>query len=380
MRPDEIGAEFRLRMCVDAGARDMMNQRTKSYFEEIVLPMLDREFPRLLPHMILMTAGSTGLGCDDEFSDMEADLYLKDDLWWSDGWKVQIAMNRCCRNRALPWRPRGAVICVNRIGGLLGGHALAFVENASPALWEAVSSHALYSIQEQTALYDPGNFIAELKEATKPDKVPEFLWQKWLMKELNDLVFADLGELELAVRRGRLIEANLVATCAIERLFHIGFLINKTYYPWRTHLRWSFEKLAKVAREVLPDLDAAVASAQLADKLSRINAVKDRYIEYIQKERLLPTLDLGEPGRSFDPELGWNLSEELLWGADRTEAWVNANWRDWIVACVNKAKEDGHCPRDYWVYSLWNKVGSYEKWKAQGYPRLDEEGLRKIAR
>jgi hypothetical protein len=356
----------------------MMRKRTRLYFEEIVFPSLAKGFPRLMRDMILMTGGSTGLGCDDEFSDMEATLFLADELWPSHGWKVQLAMNRWCRNRNNPWRARGAIICVNRMSQLLEGHAPAFLEDGKLPPWEAVSLHALYDIQEQCAVHDPCNMLARLKEATKPDKVPEVLWRKWLMKELNNLVFADLGELELAVKRGRFIEAHLVAASAIERLFHIGFLINKTYYPWRTHLRWDFLKLAKVASDVLPDLDAAVSLADWADKLVKINAVRDRYLAYIQKEGLLPTLNLAEPSRSLPSKIRWNLSEELLWGADRTEAWVNNNWRDWIVACVKKATQDRQCPRDFWVYSLWGKVGSYQKWKALGYIPLDQEGLRKI--
>jgi RNA polymerase sigma factor (sigma-70 family) len=351
----------------------------EAYFEQIVLPTLAREFPKLLPDMILMSGGSTGLGCDDEFSDMEAGLFLKDELWKSHGWKVQIAMNRCCRHENNPWHMHGAAIYVSPMSGLLDGHAHAFVEDETPAPWEAVSLHDLYNIQEQSALHDPHSFIASLKKATSPEKVPEVLWRKWLIKSLNNLVYNDLGELDKAVKRCHLIEAHVVSASAIEHLFHIGFLINKTYYPWRTHLRWGFEKLARVAPDVLPDLDAAVSAADWTDKLTKINAVKDRYMAYIQKEGLLPTLNLGKPGRSFPPEICWNLTEELLWSAERTEAWVNDNWREWIVACAKKAREDGHSPRDFWVYSLWNKVGSYQKWKALGYPKLDEACLRKIA-
>ena len=356
-----------------------MRQRTRTYFEQTVLPSLARQFPELLPDMILMSAGSTGLGCDDELSDMEADLYLTDELWPTHGWEVQILMNRCCRREDNPWHGRRSVICVNPAEQLLDGHARAFVEDQTPSPWEEVSLHWLYNIQEQTALHDPRNFIAKLKETTTPDQVPDVLWREWLVKALNNLVFANLGELELAVKRGHLAEAYIVGASVIEDLYHIGFLINRTYYPWRTHLRWGFEKLTKVAPDVLPDLDAAVSAADWTDKLARINAVKDKYFTYIQNEALLPALNLVDPDRCFSREIGWDLAEELLWGADRVESWVNENWRDWIVRCAEKAKKDGHCAKDFSVYSLWGKIGSYQKWKALGYPPLDEQGLREIA-
>ena len=355
----------------------MMSQRARDYLENTVLAALKREYPKLMPDLMLMSGGSTGLGCDDEFSDFEAFLYLKEDLWQDYGWKIQIVMNRCLRANN-PWKGQGSAICVEGFGGLWAGHAHAFIAGNAPPPWEEVAHHDLFNMQEQTAIHDPQGLLAKLKQATAPQKVPQPLWRKWLVKALYNL-YANLYELALDVKRSRLPEAHVAAGLVIEDLFRIGFLINRKYSPWRAHLRWGFEKLGGIASEMLPDLDAAVSTSDWKDKLARINAVKGRYLAYIQGEHLLPTLNLVNPETSFSPEIGWTLGDELLWGAERIECWINENWRDWINRCTERARQDGRSPADYWVYSFSGKIGSYRKWKELGYPPLDEGVLRSIA-
>ncbi len=71
-----------------------MQKDVKAYFEETVIPLISREYPELAPEMSIQIPGSYGLGIADEFSDLDAVIYLDDPLWKAHGGQVQLMLER----------------------------------------------------------------------------------------------------------------------------------------------------------------------------------------------------------------------------------------------------------------------------------------------
>jgi len=321
-----------------------MTRDVRTYFEKHVIPLIDGDLPGIASDMSIIVQGSVGLGVDDEFSDLEASVYLPNEIWNTHGLQAQLLLNSCLRE-SCPWTGKGSIICVSRFSQLLGGEAPALWSGTVDPPWGEMALPELFSLQECLILRDAHERLARLRAATSPERVPEHLWRKWLLLSLKKLVWADLGELEVCVKRQRWPEAQVVLGCVLEDLFHVGFLINRRYCPWRKHLRWAFERLPELAADVLPHLDVAACAEDWEHRLSSIGKARDACIEHAHENGLLPTVDL----------LAQDLCEELVW-AERLEAWSNPNWREYLVACKERAREAGQDTRDFWVYSLWKNV------------------------
>lgn len=58
-----------------------MEQDFGSYFEEKVIPLIEREHHELVSEMSIRVEGSVGLGVEDELSDLDVTLFLPEKLW-----------------------------------------------------------------------------------------------------------------------------------------------------------------------------------------------------------------------------------------------------------------------------------------------------------
>ena len=313
----------------------------RQYFDDTIVPAITEKFPTLAGQMSLIVLGSQGLGTADEFSDLEAAVYLDDPLWREHGGHLQLLLNERLR-ATCPCRSAGSVICVWPHSWLLDGHARDFAEGKNTLPWEQVSIEDLFTVQENLIVYDPKGFLHRLRRATAPDQCPQWLWQKRLILALKKLVYEDVTELDMAVRRDRRTEAHILLGEVLRDLLHIGFLMNGRYYPWRTRLRWAFDRLPDSATNVIPYLDAAVTAPDWQEKLRAVNQAIASYKEHIARERIIPQIDI----------MSSDLSEELVW-AERLKAWEDPKWRDWIKRCTKKAAKAGYPARDFWVWSLW---------------------------
>lgn len=313
----------------------------REYFDDTIVPAIAEKFPEVAKHMGLIVLGSQGLGTADECSDLEAAVYLDDPLWREHGGRVQLLLNERLR-ATCPCRSAGSVISVCPHSWLLHGHAHEFAGAKDTLPWEQVSIEDLFTVQENLIVYDPEGFLHQLRQATAPDHYPQWLLQKRLILALKKLVYEDVAELDLAVRRDRGTEAHILLGEVLRDLLHIGFLMNRRYYPWRTHLRWAFDRLPASATSIIPCLDAAVTAPDWQEKLRAVNQAIATYKENIAREQIIPQIDI----------MSSDLSEELVW-AERLKAWENPNWRDWIERCTERAAKAGHPARDFWVWSLW---------------------------
>ena len=318
-----------------------MPRDVKAYFDDTVIPTITAEHPDLSSQVSIIVLGSVGLGIDDDLSDLEVAVYLDDALWHKRGGQLQLTLNRCLQDTC-PYKTNGSVLCVRPLSWLLDGHAREFLDGCGASPWGDVTVEDLFTVQNNLLVWDPRNLLRGLRKATASERMPDSLWRKRLTLTLKKLIWDDLDELRSCVKRGRTAEAYILFGTVLESLFHTAFLIGRRYYPWRTHLRWAFEQLPSPAPEVLPHINAALASPDWDEKIAAIEHIVSIYRKHISEATILPEIDILSSG----------LGDELVW-AERLKAWDEPNWRDWIVRCKEMAVSDGHPDREFWVWSLW---------------------------
>ena len=71
-----------------------MKKHIGQYFDETIMPLIFSRHSGILSEASIMILGSVGLHIDDEFSDMEAVLYLPDTIWKQNG-VLQIELEEC---------------------------------------------------------------------------------------------------------------------------------------------------------------------------------------------------------------------------------------------------------------------------------------------
>lgn len=309
------------------------------YFDSFVMPLLRSEYSDVLPKMCIMILGSVGLGNDDELSDLEVGIYLDDFDWKQFGREIQLSLNELLRKNN-PWQEKGSVLCVHPTSWLLDGQAHKFLESTDNPPWEDVSFETLFTVQNNLIVFDPLEMLQKLRDKTAPANRPDKLWRKLLIVVLKKII-EELHELEDSVLRNEAAEAFGSFGRIIEELYRIGFIASRSYYPWRSHLSWAFEKLP-LASDFKRLINGALVADTWQKKLEHIKNVTDAYKGYIKANNLLPEIDLSAQ----------SLEDELIW-AERCKAWENPDWRDWILTCTKKSIDTGHTEKDFWVFSLW---------------------------
>jgi len=298
-----------------------------TYFERETFPFIDAEFPDVSSHAAILIEGSVGLGLQDEWSDLDAVIYLADDLWKERGGQLQLALYHdvppfCpqpvlyCETPgdAYAWPAFGhPEICVHPVSWLLDHHAEPFLSGAEELSWEGVGIEYLYALQHDLVVRDPHGILATLKATTVPERYPEWLWQKRLINSLANLKGVPL-ELEL---------------------MQLGFLIERRYYPYRKHISHAFRKLA-FADELVPFVEQASTGD---DWVARVEAVQGLV-------RRLTTTML---------ECGTTSADVLedLFGARNGEAWISPDWRSKGEELGQLARKAGRDARDGWIWGLW---------------------------
>jgi len=318
-----------------------MSVKVIDYFDNVIIPMIRREHPQVYADMSIMILGSVGLGIDDEFSDMEAAIYLDDTTWHKHGAKLQLSLNKCLADTNL-WQKKGSIICVHPVSWLLDGQANNILSRIGDFPWEKVSIESLFTMQENLIYYDPNGVLTLLREETTAFKCPEYIWRKSLLSIFRQLVSEDFSELKLCVIRNHIIESSISFGHVLEGLLKVSFLLNHQYFPWRTHLRWAFDRSSLLVSNFGSNIDRILSCNSWHEKVDIIGDLIDDYKKYIADHVLLTEINIWSD----------DLDEELLW-AERLKAWENPNWKDCIKLWSKKASESGYPSSDFWVWSLW---------------------------
>lgn len=322
-----------------------MDQPVITYFDSQIMPVLRRDWAGLLPEMSIQILGSVGLGIDDARSDLEAVIYLPEPLWQRAGAGLQLAMDRCLRQHN-PWQREGSILSVHPIGWALDGQGWTLLERPEDFAWDEVSIPALFTLQENLIYADPSGRLTRLRQASAPARMPEAQWRKRLLAELEDLADNILPDLAKSAARGLADEAPIHLGLAAEGLFHVSFLIARRYYPWRTHLRWAFDRLPEPAAALGARFDVLKAGADWPERAAAAQALFEDCRRIITQGGHLPGVDLYVQ----------DLRNELIW-ANRCQAWENPEWRGFVAERERRAVAAGYPPELFWVWSLWGLEG-----------------------
>ncbi|MHB1296546.1 MAG: DUF4037 domain-containing protein [Anaerolineae bacterium] len=313
-----------------------MPRDVAAYFEDTLFPFLAARFPEAAREMSLQIHGSYGLGIADEYSDLDAILYLDDPLWRREGRAVQLALEHdaprflSADSAVLHEHAQINVWPHSWLGDMRG-----FLEDGATPPWDKVSPEGLLEVQRNLVLRDPQGIFARLREATDPEKAPEWFWKKLLIQAFSQVDDGLLTYGQLA-RRGLTLEAAIIGGQLVQGLMQTGLLLCRRYYPWPTHLRWAFEELGAPVAPVLPLLDTLAGAESLDARLAAARMARAFYGQAVVARGLLTE----------------EMLANLVW-ADRLKAWQRADWYAYIVDCRQRAEAAGYPAQDMWIYSLW---------------------------
>jgi hypothetical protein len=318
------------------------------YFADVIFPLLEECFADLLPEAMLVVEGSVGLALHDEWSDLDATIYLNDPLWEERGSQLQLALMhdvpafspRSEPHCSFPGQPHlWAVtghpeICVHPFSWLLDHQALAFLGDEREAPWESISIQRLYALQHDLVLRDPQGTLAKLRAASSVERYPEWLWRRQLILRLHGLK-GEPWDLEKAAARGKPVEATTILGPLVQALIEVCFLVQRRYYPWRKHLWQALEDL-----EIAADVGSLLAEAATAPswnaRADAVNEVVTRLADAAIASGLLTRQVL-----------------EHLHFAKSGEAWSNPDWLAEYRRYAPLAQQAGYDEQDGWVWCLW---------------------------
>lgn len=127
------------------------------YFDDTIMPLIRNRHQDLLSEASILILGSAGLHIDDEFSDMEAVIYLPDTIWKQNG-VLQIELEECLA-QTNPWKQEGmvngSIISVHPLSWLLDGQGENILSGGGCVPWEKLSFESLLTIQENEIYADP---------------------------------------------------------------------------------------------------------------------------------------------------------------------------------------------------------------------------------
>ncbi len=310
-----------------------MSRDVAAYFENTVIPLIEKIFPELASEVSIQVHGSYGLGIADERSDLDAVLYLDDPLWKSRGGQLQLLLDHMPEKFTTTTHDHPE-ICVWPHSWL--GDRRAFLEGSGDPPWEKVPVEELFEIQENLVVRDPHAIFQRLRLATAAEKLPERLWNKRLITTLTELK-DDFIEIAQVTERARLMESHIVLAGILQKLLYTGFYAGRRYYPWRTHLWWAFEKLPGDAFGLKPALSEAIAAATWKQRLEHIKSAHRTCKDRLAAQGIVTRA----------------VMDDLVW-AHRLQAWDKPDWRDRLTLCERKSEACGYARSDGWVWSLWD--------------------------
>jgi len=268
-----------------------MNEKSINYFNNIIMQLIREKHNDILSDASMMILGSVGLGIDDELSDVEAVIYLPDEIWKQNG-MLQINLDKCVLETNL-WKQGGSIICVHPLSWLLDGKAEKILADGVVP-WEEISvnsPYGLFVLHNQPVWHDPQDRIGRLREMTAPEKMPEFLRKKALLSKLNDFVSDGIQEIHRCVDRGHYLDAYIPFGDAVQALLEIGFIVCRQYYPYRKHLSWAFSRLPAPVSDLNSSFDLLSISTDWYERLNIMETIFNFYREYIISNSLLPEID-----------------------------------------------------------------------------------------
>ena len=324
-----------------------MKEKSINYFNDIIMPFIRERHADILDEMSFSISGSVGLGIDDEFSDVEAVIYLPDDIWKKNG-MLQINLDKCLLETNL-WTQECSIICVHPLSWTLNGQGDKIIASEIDIPWSEVEFETLFCIQNNPIWHDPQDRLGKLQRMTAPDKMPEILWKKALLDKINNFVSDGMWEIHRCVNRRYFLDAYIPLGDAIKALLEIGFMVCRQYYPYRKHLSWAFGRLPAPISDLKSNFDLLSASLDWQERLNIMETIYDFYRDYIISNDLLPELDFNRVDLIEMPlhYREFNIAKWIL---------ENPNWRAEQAVIMEKTLKLGLEPEAAKWVSWWEMV------------------------
>ena len=268
-----------------------MKQKSIDYFNYIIMPFIRDNHFDILDEMSFIIEGSVGLGIDDELSDIEAAIYLPDNIWKQNG-MLQINLDKLIKE-SCAWMKPGSGIQVYPLSWMLDGQGENILSGEN-VQWEKIgfdSLFGLFTLHNQPVWYDKQNRIERLREKTSPDKLPEILWKKILLDKIKLFVSSGMNEVNKCIKRNHLLDAVIPYGDAVKALLEIGFIVCKQYYPYRKHLSWAFNRLPTPISDIRFMFDELLISDNWHERIYIMESIFNIYKDYIIAHTLLPELN-----------------------------------------------------------------------------------------
>ncbi len=321
-----------------------MTEKSINYFNDVVMALLREKHADILEEMSFIIHGSVGLGIDDEFSDVEAIIYLPDEIWKQNG-MLQINLDKCLMETNL-WQQGGSIICVHPLTWMLNFKADKILSGEIDVPWSEVKIETLFNIQNDPIWYDSKDRYGKLRRMTSPENMPTLMWKKILLSKIQGFVEDGMQELNRCINRKHFLDAYIPFGNAVKALLEIGFVVCHQYYPYHKHLRWAFGRLPSPISDLILKLDSLSLVTDWQERLGIMETVFNEYKEYIISNSLLPEIDFGRVDL-FDMPLHDNefyITSNIL---------NNSNWRAEQQAIMERTLELGLEPEASRWISWW---------------------------
>lgn len=326
-----------------------MTEKSANYFSNIVMPFIRERHPDILDEMSLMIVGSVGLGIDDELSDMEAIIYLPDEIWKING-MLQINLDKLLLETNL-WQQGGSIICVHPLSWVLDWQGEKILASGVVP-WTKIkndSQYGLFVLHNQPILHDKQGRLAKLREMTAPNEMPEIMWKKGLLDKIETFVCDSVHEIRRCIDRKLFLDAYIPFGDAVKALLEIGFIICRKYYPYRKHLSWAFSRLPPSISKLSPNFDLLSVVTDWQERLRIMAAIFNIYKDHIISYNLLPELDFNRVDLTEMPlhDNEFYIAKNIL---------NNPNWRVEQGILMEKTLKAGFEPEaSRWV-GWWEMV------------------------
>jgi hypothetical protein len=326
-----------------------MRKRSIEYFDNIIMPLIRGRHSDILLEMSMRISGSVGQGNDDEYSDLDSEIYLPDDIWKWNG-LLQIELDQCVAGTNL-WKQDGALngsmIAVHPLSWLLDYQAEKVLANGENVPWDKLKFETLFSIHEDFVYHDPQDRFGRLRRLTAPEKMPENLWKKAIYKKLHDFLSGGIREIEISVWRKQYEAAYIQFGSALQALYELGFLICHQYYPYPKHLRWAFGKLPAPVSKLAEVFQTLSVTEDWQKRLESIESIYNGYKDYMVARNIAPELDFS----FIDPHDMY--IHNYMTQAVFFKAWYIPFWFDEVRSLREKAVRLGYGPEEFWAVNWW---------------------------
>ena len=258
-----------------------MTEKSIDYFKNIIMPFIREHHADILGEMSFTIEGSVGLGIDDGLSDVEAAIYLPDDIWKQNG-MLQINLDKLVLETNL-WQQGGSGIQVYPLSWMLGRQGEKILAGGDIA-WEKIAFDSLFGLfvlHNQPVWHDPLGRVKKLRKLTAPAQMPEILWKKALLEKIQAFVSDGMHETHRCVNRKHFLDAHIPLGDAVKALLEIGFVVCRQYYPYRKHLSWAFSRLPSPVSDLKSSFDSLSVAADWQERLSIMETIYNFYRDYI---------------------------------------------------------------------------------------------------